>query len=204
MNQQHHRRAAVPASTMSGSSAAPVTARAPDIAGPPLRISRAPFREPGAEAAPVIRLQPRSDAISERPLVGARLRRAEVIEIGRPEERRRVASIATSVAQACMEVLAGARPIGQLSRWLDPSSFARLQLRSAMVREQRERAKHLPEAGIHKLHRGAKVRSVHLCRPSPTAYEATLVVNEPTRSRAVAIRLEYRRDAWKVATLEVG
>lgn len=175
-----------------------------DTAGPLLTISRVPQLEPETNVAPVLKLQPRPDPSNRRSTVGAGAPRADVIDIGRADERRKVAAIANSVGQAVIEVLGGIRPIGQLSRLLDASSFERLALRAAMVREQRERHKLHPQAAVHRLHRSAQVRSVHLCRLNAEAYEASLVVHEQTRSRAVAIRLEYSKELWKITALEVG
>jgi hypothetical protein len=48
------------------------------------------------------------------------------------------------------------------------------------------------------------VRSVHVCAVTDGVYEASLVVSEELRSRAVAMRLEGSNGAWTVTALEIG
>lgn len=177
----------------------------PEAANPPeLTAKRAGQLIPGQEYAPVIRLKPRADpGASSAPRTGS-TPTAEVIDIDSAEVRRRVLAISRSITQASLEVLAGTRPINQLSRWLDPASYERLRLRSRMVSSQRERRRAINGSKTARLHRSPQVRSAHLCHISDHVYEATLVVVEQARVRAVALRLEYRRELWKVTALEIG
>ncbi|WP_155838582.1 Rv3235 family protein [Arthrobacter castelli] len=154
--------------------------------------------------APVIRLTPRTghkdraeDSAGNRPT-------ADIVDIESAEVRRRVLGISRSIAQASLEVLAGTRPATQLSRWLDPVSYEKLQFRAKILRGQRERRRAATASRIDQLHRNPRVRSVRLCRISRNAYEAALIVIEQDRVRAVALRLEYRRELWKVTALEIG
>lgn len=171
---------------------------------PELSAKRAGQLIPGQEYAPVIRLKPRPDQDGSSAPRGSSSSTAEVIDIDSAEVRRRVLAISRSITQASLEVLAGTRPINQLSRWLDPASYQRLQLRSRMVRSQRERRHAVNGSKTARLHRSPQVRSVHLCRIRNDVYEATLVVVEQARVRAVALRLEYRKELWKVTALEIG
>lgn len=171
---------------------------------PELSAKRAGQLIPGQEYAPVIRLKPRADQDGSPPPRDSSSSTAEVIDIDSAEVRRRVLAVSRSITQASLEVLAGTRPINQLSRWLDPASYERLQLRSRMVRSQRERRHAVNGAKTVRLHRSPQVRSAHLCRIRSDVYEATLVVVEQARVRAVALRLEYRKELWKVTALEIG
>lgn len=176
----------------------------PETAHPPeLTVTRVGNLIPGQEYAPVIRLNPRSNhANSPAPQSGNAT--ADVIDIESAEVRRRLLGISRSITQASLEVLAGTRPVNQLSRWLDPASYERLQLRSRMIRAQREKRRAANGAKAARLHRSPQVRSAHLCRISSEVYEASVVVVEQTRVRAVALRLEYRKQLWKVTALEIG
>ncbi|BAS17199.1 hypothetical protein AHiyo8_55020 [Arthrobacter sp. Hiyo8] len=48
------------------------------------------------------------------------------------------------------------------------------------------------------------VRSVRVCAVNDGVYEASLVVSEELRSRAVAMRLEGINGTWRVTALEIG
>ena len=87
-------------------------------------------------------------------------------------------------------MLAGTRPAQQLSRRLDPRCLAALQHRAALTRRVASGAS--PTAG--RLHRNPSVRSVRACRVSDGVYEASAVVAEELRVRAVAFeaRARYR------------
>lgn len=171
---------------------------------PTLKSVRAGELIPGHDYAPVVRLEPRKAPADDDRTGLSNGRPAEIIDIDIAEEKRRVTAISKSVGQAAVEVLAGTRPVSQLSRWLDPQSYERLQLRSTMVRQQREARHARSSTGIRRLHRNPQVRSAKLCRLNSDIYEASLVVVEQTRARAVALRLEYRKELWKVTALEIG
>ncbi len=111
-----------------------------------------------------------------------------------------IRALARTIAQAAVEVLAGTRPVQQLSRTLDPGCLAALQHRAALTRAHAASA----QGGQSRLHRSPMVRSVHLCAVTDGVYEASLVVSEELRSRAVAMRLEGNNGAWKVTVLEIG
>jgi hypothetical protein len=96
------------------------------------------------------------------------------------------------LAQALVEVLAGARPAGQFT------DYARLD-----VLEHLERA-----AGRLVGPDGARqrpiVRSVHVCRPRASVAEVCAVMDTGPRRRAIALRLEVHRGAWECTALQIG
>jgi hypothetical protein len=57
---------------------------------------------------------------------------------------------------------------------------------------------------LARLHRNSVVRSVRSCEVAPGVYEACAVVIDDVRARAVAIRLERGKQAWRVTELLVG
>ncbi|HSL35364.1 MAG TPA: Rv3235 family protein [Arthrobacter sp.] len=116
------------------------------------------------------------------------------------DEDREICAICRSTVQAAIEVLAGTRPAQQLARRLDERCLAALQHRAALTRRVPCGAS--PTAG--RLHRNPSVRSVRACRVSADVYEASAVVVEELRVRAVALRLERSRLAWRVTVLEIG
>ena len=116
------------------------------------------------------------------------------------DEEREICAISRSTVQAAIEVLAGTRPAQQLARRLDERCLAALQHRAALTRRVPCGAS--PTAG--RLHRNPSVRSVRACQVSADVYEASAVVAEDLRVRAVALRLERSRLAWRVTVLEIG
>jgi Family of unknown function (DUF6459) len=116
------------------------------------------------------------------------------------DQDREVCAICRSTVQAAIEVLAGTRPAQQLARRLDERCLAALQHRAALTR--RVASGTSPTAG--RLHRNPAVRSVHACRVSEDVYEASAVVSDELRVRAVALRLERSRLVWRVTVLEIG
>ena len=97
--------------------------------------------------------------------------------------------IATLV-QAVVEVLAGERPVSQLTRWLAPSVYADVAQHVAGLAQGRPRTRRV-------------VRSVHVCEPADGVAEAAAVVVAPLRSRAVAVRLEGVDGRWRCTRLTV-
>jgi len=116
------------------------------------------------------------------------------------DEARDICAISRNTVQAAIEVLAGTRPAQQLSRRLDPRCLAALQHRAALTR--RIASGSSPTAG--RLHQNPSVRSVRACRVTDDVYEASAVVVEEARVRAVALRLERGTVAWRVTVLEIG
>ena len=116
------------------------------------------------------------------------------------DQEREVCAICRSTVQAAIEVLAGTRPAQQLARRLDERCLAALQHRAALTRRVASGAS--PTAG--RLHRNPCVRSVRACRVTDDVYEASAVVSDELRVRAVALRLERCRLTWRVTVLEIG
>ncbi|MET4093458.1 Rv3235 family protein [Arthrobacter sp. UYCu712] len=116
------------------------------------------------------------------------------------DEGREICTICRSTVQAAVEVLAGTRPVQQLARRLDQRCLASLQHRAALTR--RVASGNSPTAG--RLHRNPSVRSVRACRISADIYEASAVVVDELRVRAVALRLERSKLVWRVTALEIG
>lgn len=183
-----------------------VQALAP-ASGAPRPLTVRPVRSPDPEDyfAPVVRLEPRTpsktpDKAGDRVPGGPAGEQTRGMDA---QELRQVTATARSVAQAAMEAIGGTRPVQQLARWLDPVCYEKVARRAGLVRERQERRAAAGQT-ILRLHRSAAVRSSRVCQVSDSAYEASLVIAEASRVRAVALRLEFRRGLWKVAALEIG
>lgn len=116
------------------------------------------------------------------------------------DELREVCTITRSTVQAAIEVLAGTRPVNQLARRLDQKCLTALQHRAFLTRREAVRA----PRKLGGLHRNPAVRSVRACEVTPDIYEASAVVIDELRARAVALRLERSKQIWRVTALEIG
>lgn len=109
--------------------------------------------------------------------------------------QRGIAPWAARLAQAVLEVEAAERPVMQLGRWVAPEIYRRLdrrqQVRARQVDPRHPRPRHQEQ-----------VRSVHVCRPAPDVAEVTVVTAGGPRCRAMALRLERRRDRWLCTALD--
>jgi hypothetical protein len=104
-------------------------------------------------------------------------------------------TVARAVALASLEVLAGRRPVAQLARWLTPGVYGSLQARAGLTQRV------LGTSGVT---RQPVVRRTRACRVDAHVLEASLVADDGVRVRAVALRLEEHRGAWRVTALEIG
>ncbi|QGQ18914.1 energy transducer TonB [Cellulomonas sp. JZ18] len=199
-------RALHPAPTRPRGAVAP--APAGHAAAHPTRGRRAAERPP---AAPRLRLVPalpvapgpRAEArLTPPPPVAERVRlvasdRALVVESADegpgPAPDVDATRFAHGVGLACVEVVLGRRPAAQLARWLTPGVLVAVQERAALTRRAAG-----PAAAR------ARVRRVRVCQLDDRTAEACLVVDDGSRVRAVALRLEAHRAAWRVTTLEIG
>ena len=113
------------------------------------------------------------------------------------EETAAVQAWAQTFVQATVEVIGGDRPVTQLLRWTTARVYADLDRRVHLLARtsgapQRRRTVR------------AQVRSVHVCQPQAGCAEVSVHVRHGHRSRAVAARLELRRDRWTCVALELG
>lgn len=102
-------------------------------------------------------------------------------------------TLCCSIVQAVVETLRGVRPLAQLNRWLSPEVYE-------VVARRRE----ITLAGATHSSRPARVRRARVVRVGPTAAEATVIVDDVTRVRAAAVRVEHARGSWRVVALELG
>ncbi|GAA2739282.1 hypothetical protein GCM10009867_34700 [Pedococcus aerophilus] len=100
---------------------------------------------------------------------------------------------AAHIAQALVEVMAGARPAPQLLRWTTPEVYAVVARRAAVSARRG-----MPPT------RRTVVRSLRVCEPADGVAEASAVVVDGGRVRALAMRLVGLDGRWRVEALQVG
>lgn len=101
------------------------------------------------------------------------------------------------MAQAVTEVLVGDRPISQLVRFTNDRVFLELNRRVRLLGLN-------TTAGVRSAKEKSTVRSVRVFAPEPGIAEIAAHVRHGERSRAVALRLEVRRNRWVCTALELG
>jgi hypothetical protein len=111
-----------------------------------------------------------------------------------PDPRIWVARLARAIA----EVSIGARPPGQLTRWVARDELARLARRgTAVARHPSSRA----QRGVTRLR---TVRAVRVCPVAPGIVETSAVLVGGERAQAIAIRLEAVADRWLATAVQLG
>lgn len=122
---------------------------------------------------------------------GGAAQRAGQVQLGCP------ASWAGRFTQALVEVLAGDRPLAQLTRWTSIEVYADLQ-RRVLVTVAPAAGRRRPGSGT------AGVRRVHVDEPGDGVAEIAAVVRSGSRCRALALRLEGVNGRWVCTALELG
>jgi hypothetical protein len=103
---------------------------------------------------------------------------------------------AGTLAQAVVEVLAGDRPVAQLLRWTTARIYTELGRRAAIAGRECTAVR----AGRAR----AVVRRVHVFQPAEGVAEASAVLSDGRRTRAMALRLQSADGRWLCTALELG
>ena len=165
----------------------PLIVRLVPLTEPPARIPRS--TTPAHSVPPVLgSVEARSRT---RPAVGHGYRIGEPGPVGGPMPD--PTPLCCAMVQAAVEGLRGVRPLAQLTRWVSPEVYDRLLLRAELV--QRAGTAQAARAGI---------RRIRVFRIGDDVAEATVVVDDGPRVRAVAVRLETHRGRWRAVAMEIG
>lgn len=122
---------------------------------------------------------------------------ADVVPIG-ASPRARFERFAFRFVQAAAEIAGGDRPVGQLVRWTSQSVYQDLGRRAQLVaRAAGQRAGTGRVQAVR-----PQVQSVHASFIRAEAVEVSARVRYGERSRAVALRFEFRQKRWQCVALE--
>lgn len=106
-------------------------------------------------------------------------------------------TLCSNLARSVVEILAGARSLDQIGRWVTDSVYIHL-LRRTMV------AASASDGSVENaLRPRMRIGDPHLGFPSEGVVEGVVMVHQPGRSRAVAIRLERHRARWRATAINV-
>ncbi|GAA3926865.1 Rv3235 family protein [Microbacterium soli] len=102
-----------------------------------------------------------------------------------------------SLTNGALEVLAGARKVDQLARWLSEDAFRALAARASLSARARS------ARGIAPSRPAFRILSMRVTEPADGIVEAVVVVAGPGRTRAVAVRLEGLDGRWRASSFAV-
>jgi len=107
------------------------------------------------------------------------------------------ALLCANLALCVVEILAGARALDQIGRWVTDSVFVHLLRRTVIA--ARSRAVSAQEAMRPRFSIGTPL----LTHPAEGVVEAVVMVHQASRSRAIALRLERHRARWRATAISV-
>jgi hypothetical protein len=102
-----------------------------------------------------------------------------------------------NLTHCVIEVLAGARDLDQLARWVTDDVYRNLSKRVVLAARARRVKGQAPQRPAFSLGR------VITCEPADGVLEAVVMVHQRARSRAVAIRLEGLDQRWRASAISV-
>ncbi len=102
-----------------------------------------------------------------------------------------------NLTRCVIEILAGARELDQIARWLTDDVYRHL-LKRVVLSSRARQAKGAPA-----LRPTFAIGSVIVCEPRDGIVEATVVVRGRARVRAVALRLEGLDRRWRATAIHV-
>jgi hypothetical protein len=107
------------------------------------------------------------------------------------------APLLENLARCVVEVLAGARELEQLARWVSEDVYRTILRRSVLA----NRARTL--AGSAAVRPALRIGSVIVTSPRDGVVEGVVVAHSRRRTRAVAIRLEGVDRRWRAVAIHV-
>jgi len=107
------------------------------------------------------------------------------------------APLLENLARCVIEILAGARDLEQISRWVTDDVYRHL-LRRVVLSTRARQAR-----GERAVRPSFALGSLHSCAPRDGAVEAAVVIRGRARTRVVAIRLEGLDRRWRATAIHV-
>lgn len=102
-----------------------------------------------------------------------------------------------NLTRCVIEIIAGARDLEQIARWVDDAVYTKLLKRVVVSAQARQAARRPATRPVITL------GNVTVCEPRDGVVEAVVVVHSRMRTRAVAIRLEGLDRRWRATSLHV-
>lgn len=103
----------------------------------------------------------------------------------------------TNLTRCVIEVLAGARELEQIARWVSDDVYLRLMRRVSFAARARSLKGTTPRRPRF------SIMTIRSYEPAPGVIEATVIVQMTQRVRAVALRLEGLDNRWRATSISV-
>ena len=107
------------------------------------------------------------------------------------------APLLENLTRCVIEVLAGARDLEQLARWVSDDVYRHLLKRVVLSTRARS------ARGQKATRPSFSIGSTTICEPRDGVVEAVIIVRNRVRTRAVAIRLEGLDSRWRATAINV-
>lgn len=107
------------------------------------------------------------------------------------------APLIRNLVHCVIEIIAGARELEQIARWVTDDVYVRLARRVSFASRSRALKGTVP------LRPRFSIMSVRTFDPCPGVCEATVIVQMPQRVRAVALRIEGLDRRWRATSIAV-
>jgi len=105
--------------------------------------------------------------------------------------------LAENLARSVLEILAGARELDQIARWVTDEVYTHL-LKRVHISQRARTLKNLPA------HRPSfTVGRTLISQPADGVVEAVVIIHGKARTRSVAIRLEGMDNRWRASAVHV-
>ena len=102
-----------------------------------------------------------------------------------------------NLTRCVIEIIAGARDLEQIARWVDDAVYTKLLKRVVVSAQARQAARRPATRPVISL------GNITLCEPRDGVVEAVIIVHSRMRTRAVAIRLEGLDRRWRATSIHV-
>jgi len=102
-----------------------------------------------------------------------------------------------NLTRCVIEIIAGARDLEQIARWVDDAVYTKLLKRVVVSTQARQAARRPATRPV------VTLGNVTICEPRDGVIEAVVVVHSRLRTRAVAIRLEGLDRRWRATSIHV-
>lgn len=107
------------------------------------------------------------------------------------------APLLENLTRCVIEVLAGARDLEQIARWVTDDVYRHL-LKRVLLSQRARQAK-----GLVPTRPSFSIGSTTVCEPRDGVVEAVVIVHNRARTRAVALRLEGLDRRWRATAINV-
>ena len=112
-----------------------------------------------------------------------------------PRTANDITKVARTITTHILNTLLGHTPPSTLRPWLAPEVYGTLVRRTNLALRVKGRAP---------MHQRPRVGKIFVSPIRNRAFEVSLVAHDGSRGRAIALRLEYWRERWRVMAMEIG